>query len=407
MAGERTLPGLGLTGFWSPGTNGWDTGNDVNLRTLSALTHLSAISRTTVLPAGSDGDIHIVKVGETNALDVAIKDDGAWVYLTAAEGWRAWVEDDEEFIFWNGTAWAAEPGGGAVADLTDVDLTGLADGDVLVWDSAGSQWVPGEGGGGGAALSATPFHGARRGFTAYVFGSATTWTKPTLAAADHDTLSFSNGSSGFTIPAGVSRVRVSFSIRAASDGVSNQWAVYKNGSPLDGAAGGANVEVTEGGYNNSGIGGVSGALSVTEGDTISLHGYVATTATNYTGWIEVEVLEGSALSMAAAVPVTVNAQTGTSHTAALADAQALVTMDNAGANTFTLPTNAAVAFPVGTMISVKQKGAGVTTGEAPSGGTLNGVTDGSCAFSAQWATLTFTKLGTDEWTVDGLNDGIS
>lgn len=36
-----------------------------------------------------------------------------------------------------------------VGDLADVDLTGLADGDVLVWDAATSTWKPGAGGGGG------------------------------------------------------------------------------------------------------------------------------------------------------------------------------------------------------------------------------------------------------------------
>lgn len=40
-------------------------------------------------------------------------------------------------------------GASALADLTDVDLTGLADGDTLVWNSATSKWEPGAGGGGG------------------------------------------------------------------------------------------------------------------------------------------------------------------------------------------------------------------------------------------------------------------
>lgn len=40
-------------------------------------------------------------------------------------------------------------GASALADLTDVDLTGLSDGDTLVWNSATSMWEPGAGGGGG------------------------------------------------------------------------------------------------------------------------------------------------------------------------------------------------------------------------------------------------------------------
>lgn len=37
----------------------------------------------------------------------------------------------------------AAGGASALADLTDVDLTGLGDGDTLVWDSGTSTWVPG------------------------------------------------------------------------------------------------------------------------------------------------------------------------------------------------------------------------------------------------------------------------
>ena len=112
MAGERTLPGLGLTGFWTSGTNGWDTGNDVNLRTLSAVTQLAVISAMTALPAGSDGDMYIVPSGEANGDDVAIKDDGSWVYLTPNDGWRAWVADTDSFVYWDGVAWSPETGGG-------------------------------------------------------------------------------------------------------------------------------------------------------------------------------------------------------------------------------------------------------------------------------------------------------
>src|SRR5690554_5190253 len=49
----------------------------------------------------------------------------------------------------------ANLGGGAetLDDLTDVDTTGVADGDALVYDADTSTWVPGEGGGGGGGGS--------------------------------------------------------------------------------------------------------------------------------------------------------------------------------------------------------------------------------------------------------------
>lgn len=49
---------------------------------------------------------------------------------------------------------AGVAGATQLVDLTDVDLTGLADGDTLVWDAGSSLWVPGtpSGGGGGSGL---------------------------------------------------------------------------------------------------------------------------------------------------------------------------------------------------------------------------------------------------------------
>jgi hypothetical protein len=49
-------------------------------------------------------------------------------------------------------------GASTIAALTDVDLTGLSDGDVLVYDEDASKWVPGEGSGGASVTvsSTTP-----------------------------------------------------------------------------------------------------------------------------------------------------------------------------------------------------------------------------------------------------------
>ena len=53
------------------------------------------------------------------------------------------------------------------------------------------------------------------------------------------------------------------------------------------------------------------------------------------------------------VSFTLNDQTGTSYTPVLTDQyQVLVTRSNASASTMTIPTNASVAFPVGTVITV-------------------------------------------------------
>jgi hypothetical protein len=53
--------------------------------------------------------------------------------------------------------------------------------------------------------------------------------------------------------------------------------------------------------------------------------------------------------------------TGTTKTLDLTDANEIVTMNNASANTLTIPANSSVAFPIGTVITLINLGAGTTT----------------------------------------------
>ena len=68
--------------------------------------------------------------------------------------------------------------------------------------------------------------------------------------------------------------------------------------------------------------------------------------------------------------VATNEKTG-SYTLALGDAQGVVEMNVASANTLTVPPNSSVAYPVGTSILVVQTGAGQTTIAAGAGVTVN------------------------------------
>ena len=97
----------------------------------------------------------------------------------------------------------------------------------------------------------------------------------------------------------------------------------------------------------------------------------------------------------------INAQTGTSYTLVLGDRAKMVTMDNGSANTLTIPTNASVAFPIGTSIIIRQIGAGVTTIDATTGVTLDGVSGGNAALSARYKAAVITKVATDTRYVDG------
>jgi hypothetical protein len=66
----------------------------------------------------------------------------------------------------------------------------------------------------------------------------------------------------------------------------------------------------------------------------------------------------------------INPQTGTSYTLALSDANQCVSMSNASPNTLTIPLNATVAFPVGTLETILQAGTGITTISGASGVTI-------------------------------------
>jgi hypothetical protein len=62
------------------------------------------------------------------------------------------------------------------------------------------------------------------------------------------------------------------------------------------------------------------------------------------------------------VSFALNDQTGTTYTPVLADQyQVLLTRSNAAASTLTIPTNATVAFPIGTVITVLNKGLGLVS----------------------------------------------
>lgn len=94
-----------------------------------------------------------------------------------------------------------------------------------------------------------------------------------------------------------------------------------------------------------------------------------------------------------------NVQTGTAYTLVLADAFKLVAMDNAAANTLTVPPNSTVAFPVGTRIDLSQDGAGQTTVAAGAGVAIR--TPETLKIRRQWGKATLIKRAADTWDLEG------
>jgi hypothetical protein len=105
------------------------------------------------------------------------------------------------------------------------------------------------------------------------------------------------------------------------------------------------------------------------------------------------------------VSFTINAQTGTTYTTALTDSyQVLITQSNASANAIKIPTNASVAHPIGTVITVLNIGAGVCTISAVTSGTTTILSAGSVAAQptlAQYKSAVIIKTNTDQWYVAG------
>jgi hypothetical protein len=112
------------------------------------------------------------------------------------------------------------------------------------------------------------------------------------------------------------------------------------------------------------------------------------------------------LDLAAVSRLTLNAQTGTTYTFVLADAdQKLITASNASAQTYSIPTNASVAFPIGTQINIIAIGTGQVTINAVTSGTTTVLSNGGTAAApklrVQYSAATLIKVATDTWYVVG------
>ena len=105
------------------------------------------------------------------------------------------------------------------------------------------------------------------------------------------------------------------------------------------------------------------------------------------------------------VSLSVNAQTGTTYTAVLSDGlNKIITMDNASANAFKIPTDASVAFPTGTVLNVYCKGAGATTISAVTSGTTTIVSAGATSAAPvvnQFGAASCIKIAANSWVVVG------
>jgi len=178
----------------------------------------------------------------------------------------------------------------------------------------------------------------------------------------------------------------------------NEW-YLENGVA---AAGGSGTVTSVSIVTANGISGSVATATTTPAITLSL-GAITPTFVGTTSATEINYVTGvtsgiqSQIDLKSNLYLTHNTQTGTTYTLVLSDKNsAIVEMNNASANTLTVPPNSSVAFPTGTQIPVTQFGAGQTTIVAGSGVTIH-TSSGVLTSPGQYAIMVLEKRGTNEW----------
>lgn len=122
---------------------------------------------------------------------------------------------------------------------------------------------------------------------------------------------------------------------------------------------------------------------------------------NHTGVQSISTVSGlqTALDAKATFYVVHNTLTSTSYTFVLADASRLTEANSASAQTYTVPPNSSVAFPVGTVLEVVRHGAGSLTIAAGAGVTIR--TPSTLTARVQYSTIALRQRAANEWVASG------
>jgi Major tropism determinant N-terminal domain len=131
-------------------------------------------------------------------------------------------------------------------------------------------------------------------------------------------------------------------------------------------------------------------------DDLKVGAFEATTVTPSSG---VVFSDGTQTKEGVASRTPIIAKTDSYTLSALTERDSLIEVNKASAATITIPTNATVAYPVGTSIDILQTGAGQVTIAGASGVTVNGTP--GLKLRTQWSSATLFKRATDTWVVMG------
>jgi len=113
-----------------------------------------------------------------------------------------------------------------------------------------------------------------------------------------------------------------------------------------------------------------------------------------------DTLTAASMSALSNSLITVTAVTGTAYTPGTAQVGQLITLDNAGGETITIPANATTAFAIGDQLNFMNLATGTATFVA--GGTAVIRSAGSkLKLTTQYAVCTVLKIDTDAWVMVG------
>ncbi len=394
-------PNLGLPYIMAAQAQKHVTHNEA-IRALDALVHLAVIDRDRSTPPDSpaDGDRHIVGTGSTGSwsghdFEVAAFQDGGWAFFAPRPGWRAWIVEESALRTWSGNAWVLIGGGGDGGDalFDSIGINATADETNRLAVSSPASLFNHAGAGHqlklnkdddadtASLLFQTDYSGRAEMGTAgdddfhfKVSPDGSAWHEAILIDKDTGEVSFPSGVDieNPGLPSGGTTGQVL--AKTSNDDGDVAWAT---------PAGGGDMLASM--YDPQAI----------EGDAFD--------RANHTGKQAIGTITGlqSALDSKGALDPDINTQASTSYTLTLADRGRLVVMSNATANTLTIPTNAGVAFPIGTIVSVVQHGAGTTTIAGATGVSINGVSGGDGSIGSRYQAVALLKVATDAWLLSG------
>lgn len=351
-------PNIGINYGWAGGESGINLQLDENWRAIGALLQLSVISKTTDVPeTPSAGDRYIVPTGATGDWSdlggkVVRYNEDSWEVYTPLNGWLAFVVDEDLFHQFDGTVWKDAP------FLTASNVS---------FDPSDTT------------LSSTNIQAAFKELDTNVSaGGVVDGGVQTTKLADYSY--DSSASTGFTFAYRGGRLQVGSTVVSTPAGTVELDASTTNYVEVDG----------QGVVTSNSVGFSNGQVPlysvVTGSSDIS-------TMEDRRAWLN---LPGESESQ---VRPGVNNQTGTGYVLTLSDDNTVVRCANTDPVTVTVPTEASVAFPVGSIVQIRQVDVGQVTLDPETGVTLG--TPETLKTRKQGSTIGLMKVGTDEWDVTG------